>query len=517
MNCPSIFNDVLGPVMRGPSSSHSAASVRIGLLARDLMDGVFQEAVFTFDPDGSLAATYHSQGADMGLYGGLLGLDPADEGLLSAGKTLKDNGCRVTFKIEPFPAPHPNTYWIDLKNDRESLCMVAISTGGGMIEILEIDGFPVDMKGDYCESLIWTRPGRAGEVLEKFGAALAHADQVITNDKDDRSLIQVKAGRFMDDDAWRALAAHPAVLRARQLRPVLPVLSRRDLEVPFLTPEEMLKARPGAAKFWELAVEYEAQRGGVSADEILEKMRRLLALMRKSLAGGLEGTTHQDRMLGPQSLKYGSMLAEDKLLEGRLLNRMLWYTAALMEVKSSLGVFVAAPTAGSCAALPAACLAMGDHYGHDDERLVKALLSAGLVGVFIASGSTFAAEVCGCQAECGSASGMITAALLTLMDADVAAHLAGVSLALQNIFGLTCDPVAERVEVPCLGKNVLAVSNAWSAANLALAGFDPVVPLGEVITAMDEVGRSLPASLRCTGKGGLSITPTARKISRQLS
>jgi L-serine dehydratase len=279
----------------------------------------------------------------------------------------------------------------------------------------------------------------------------------------------------------------------------------------------MLKAFPEPMEFWELAVRYESQRGGVKAGEVSGKMRELLALMRKSLAGGLQGTGYEDRMLGPQSLKYGKMMNEGKLLEGRLLNRMLWYTTALMEVKSSLGVFVAAPTAGSCAALPAACLAMGEHYGQDDEILVKAFLSAGLVGVFIAAGSTFAAEVCGCQAECGSASGMIAAALLTLFGADVTTHLNGTSMALQNILGLTCDPVAERVEVPCLGKNVLAVSNAWSAANMALAGFDPVIPLGEVIAAMDDVGRSLPASLRCTGKGGLSITPTAQKISRQLS
>lgn len=517
MNYPSIFNDVLGPVMRGPSSSHSAASVRIGLLARDLMEGDIAEAVFTFDPDGSLAATYHSQGADMGLYGGLLGLEPADEGLLTAGQTLRDNGCRVTFKIEAFPAPHPNTYKIELKNDRESQRMVAISTGGGMIEILEIDGFTLNLKGDYFESLIWTKPGQAQVILEMLNGALSQADQVITRDKNDRALIQIKADRFPNDGVWSAVAAHPSVIKARRLRPVLPVLSRRDLAVPFVGPDEMLQACSGQTRFWELAVQYESQRGGVSENEVMEKMRDLLVLMRKSLAGGLKGTSHQDRMLGPQSLKYGTLMAEGKLLEGKLLNRMLWYTAALMEVKSSLGVFVAAPTAGSCAALPAACLAMGDHYGHDDDLLVKALLSAGLVGVFIASGSTFAAEVCGCQAECGSASGLVAAALLTLMDADVATHLNGVSLTLQNILGLTCDPVAERVEVPCLGKNIMAVSNAWSGANLALAGFDPVVPLGEVIAAMDEVGRSLPSSLRCTGRGGLSITPTALKIGRQLS
>ncbi|MBW1995873.1 MAG: L-serine ammonia-lyase, iron-sulfur-dependent, subunit alpha, partial [Deltaproteobacteria bacterium] len=147
----------------------------------------------------------------------------------------------------------------------------------------------------------------------------------------------------------------------------------------------------------------------------------------------------------------------------------------------------------------------------------KALLAAGMIGVFISEHSTFAAELCGCQAECGAGSGMAAAALVTLAGGTLDQALAATSMALQNIFGMVCDPVANRVEVPCLGKNILAVSNALASANMALADFDPVIPLDEVIEAMDRVGRSIPCELRCTALGGLSVTKTSLRIQEELT
>jgi len=181
-----------------------------------------------------------------------------------------------------------------------------------------------------------------------------------------------------------------------------------------------------------------------------------------------------------------------------------------------MGIIVAAPTAGSCAVLPGACLAVGDELGLCDEDVVKAMLAGGMIGVFIASCSTFAAEVGGCQAECGAASGMAAAALATLGGSTTEQAVAAASMALQNSLGMVCDPVANRVEVPCLGKNVMAASNALACANMALADYDPVIPLDEVIEAMDRVGRSLPYQLRCTALGGLSVTETSKAIEAKL-
>jgi L-serine dehydratase len=206
-----------------------------------------------------------------------------------------------------------------------------------------------------------------------------------------------------------------------------------------------------------------------------------------------------------------------QLLAAGLLNRTILYVTALMEIKSAMGVIVAAPTAGACAALPGVCLAVAEELDLSEEMMARALLAGGLIGVFIATAWTFAAEVGGCQAEGGAAACMAAAALVTLAGGTLLQSLAAASMAFQNMLGLICDPVANRVEVPCLGKNVMAASNAISCANMALAGYDPVIPLDEVIQTALRVGKQLPRELRCTALGGLSITPTSKLMELKLS
>jgi L-serine dehydratase len=185
-------------------------------------------------------------------------------------------------------------------------------------------------------------------------------------------------------------------------------------------------------------------------------------------------------------------------------------------VKSSMGVIVAAPTAGSCGTFPGAVLGMADSMGLQKEMIVKGLLTGSLVGLFIARSSTFSAEIGGCQAECGSGAGMAAAALITLLGGTLEQSMAAASMALQNSLGMICDPIAARVEAPCLGKNVSSAVNALSCANMVLAGYDPLIPLDEVVETMDKVGRSLPHELRCTALGGLAITPTAKELEKRL-
>ena len=151
---PSIFNDVIGPVMRGPSSSHCAAAVRIGRLARDLMGGRIERVLMEFDAKGSLAFTHASQGSDMGLFGGLLGWDAQDGRLLDSAAALERAGILIELRIGEYHDTHPNTYRLTLSNSSETHQMIALSTGGGMIEVVEIDGIPLSIKGDYVETLL---------------------------------------------------------------------------------------------------------------------------------------------------------------------------------------------------------------------------------------------------------------------------------------------------------------------------------------------------------------------------
>ncbi len=359
-----------------------------------------------------------------------------------------------------------------------------------MIEVVEIDGCPVSFAGDRHAVVVW---GAAPLKLLTFY-------------------------REPEPHAISALASAPGVTRVRTLSPVLPILSPDHVTVPFSSWAEMAAFNESRGlALADLAVAYECERSGEPEDALLGRMIDIVKLLRSSVAAGLSGTDYADRILGPQAAGYVRAAAEGRLADLGALNRVIAYVTALMEVKSSMGLIVAAPTAGACAAFPGACLGLGDEMGVDDEAVARAMFAGGMIGVFIARGSTFSAELAGCQAEGGSAAGMAAAAVVQMRGGTAAQCEAAASMALQNSLGMICDPVADRVEVPCLGKNVMAASNALACANMALAGFDPVIPLDEVIATLDTVGRSLPRELRCTALGGLSRTPTSLRIRERLS
>jgi L-serine dehydratase len=259
------------------------------------------------------------------------------------------------------------------------------------------------------------------------------------------------------------------------------------------------------------------QRGNLTEEQVIDKMLAIVRILRKSIAQGIAGTEYADRILPPQTPSFAAALQAGKLLDGGALNKIVLYVSALMEVKSSMGVIVAAPTAGACAALPAAVIAMAEAMGKGEREMAEALLASGLIGVFIASRWTFAAEVGGCQAEGGSAAAMAASALVTLAGGTLQQSLTAASLAMQSMIGLICDPVGNRVEVPCLGKNVMAATNALACANMALAGFAQIIPFDEVVETAMRVAHQMPRELRCTNLGGLSITPTSQAIEADLA
>jgi L-serine dehydratase len=509
----SIFNDVIGPVMRGPSSSHCAAALRIGRLARDLMDGELSGVLVEFDRAGSLPTTHDSQGSDMGLFGGLMGWDAADERLPDSMATLLSEG--VTIRIETIDAadPHPNTYRLTLANCRGAHTLHAISTGGGMIEVIRIDGHELSMFGDCYETLLWTEMDHVG--LERLLEGVVEVDEICQLGA---GLFQIKGSAFVSDSVIEQIRAEGFQVTAKRFSPVLPVLSRKQTQIPFSTCAGLLSLDGGrGVPLWAHAMTYECARGNLSEAEVLERMQGLVKILRSSIASGLAGTSYDDRVLGYQSGGFADGMRTGSLLQAGPLNRIILYVTALMEVKSSMGVIIAMPTAGACAALPGAVIAMAEEMGLGEEEMAKALLASGLIGVFIATAWSFAAEVGGCQAEGGSASSMAAAALVTLAGGTLEQALAAASMALQSMIGLVCDPIANRVEAPCLGKNVMAAANALSCANMALAGFDPVIPLDEVIETAKRVSAQMPRELRCTALGGLSITPTSLAIEKGLA
>lgn len=500
----SIFNDVIGPVMRGPSSSHCVAALRIGRIARDLMGGDIAEVLVEFDRSGSLPTTHASQGSDMGLCGGLLGWDADDERLPNSMAALTEEGIGLRFETVDAGDPHPNTYRLSLKNSREKHTLIGVSTGGGMVEVLSVDGLTIAMDGGWHETLIWLAQGTEYH-FDK--------DEVIAHDAGDFQVVQIKGDTFVPQKDLVPLQP----LRVRRISPVLPVPSRPDVRVPFSTPSEMFDF-DGAKNtpLWEMAITYECVRGGLGREDVVEMMTGIVRIVRRSINQGVAGTSYDDRILGFQSGSFEQRMNDGMLLDAGALNRIILYVTAMMEVKSSMGVIVAMPTAGACATLPGTIVGMAEELHLGEDAMAHALLAGGMIGVFVATAWTFAAEAGGCQAECGVASAMSAAALVTLAGGSRDQAVAAASMALQNLLGLVCDPVANRVEVPCLGKNVTAAANALASANMALAGYDQVIPLEEVIAAAKQVGSQLPRELRCTALGGLSVTTTSKRIEQKL-
>lgn len=479
------------------------------------MDAKIEKISIEFDTHGSLATTHASQGADMGLLGGLLGWEASDERLVESPKAIQEAGIKFDIKILDYGAEHPNTYKLTLWNSNENHTLKAISIGGGMIEVIEIDGNRVSMAGDYFETIIYLN-SNSNEVLQYLRKKI-DADEINLLGNQDFQIIEVKSQNFLEEKMVVELCSLFKIRSVKRISPVLPVLSHKKIRVPFITCEEMFLYNKGKdLSLWELAIKYECARGNISHDQVIERMKEIVCLMQKSIQEGIRGTKYADRILGWQSGQYRKKMENHQLLESGMLNQIILYVTAMMEVKSSMGVIVAAPTAGSCGGLPGACIGAASALGLSLEETTRAMLAGGLIGVFIAAHATFAAEVGGCQAECGAGSGMAAAALVTLANGTLRQAINASSMALQNILGMICDPVANRVEVPCLGKNVMAASNALACANMALANFDAVIPFDEVIDTMDQVGKSLPMELRCTALGGLSVTRTSKAIESKL-
>jgi L-serine dehydratase len=166
--------------------------------------------------------------------------------------------------------------------------------------------------------------------------------------------------------------------------------------------------------------------------------------------------------------------------------------------------------------VPACLIAVGEERGLGDGALTDALFNASAIGVVIANGATISGAEGGCQAEVGSASAMAASAMTEMAGGSVQACLNAAAIALKNVLGLVCDPVAGLVEVPCSKRNVMGVANAIAAADLALAGVTSVVPLDEVVAAMKQVGRALPYELKETAKGGVAVSKTAKEIQKRL-
>ncbi len=513
---PSIFNDVLGPVMTGPSSSHTAGPGRIGLLARCLLPD-FNRATIAFPKDSSYAGTYEGQKSHIAFTAGLLGMDIAHPDFKHALDIAKCRGISVTFTLCQQQGRHPNTAFFTLENALgETATAETHSTGGGMVAIVDINGQPVELLGDsHALVWLWPEPPEAPVLatLQSFMSKMGVPAPALSATASFQHWRLHGEPSPQQREAIEQFAnAHGA--KAFVFPPVLPVATcTAHTEAPFTTAAALLEVCDSTTQpmaLWEAAVMYESTRSSWSAGQVLDYGEHLLAVMEQSVNRGLAGEFTPGGFSNPQAK--GLLESTHPVLDLGVMHRASAYATAVMAYNSAMGTVVAAPTAGSCGVLPAVVLSVLHDKHLPRQEGVRALLCAGLVGVFIAEQATFAAETGGCQAEVGSAAAMAAAAVAHFSGCPIRTCLKAAAMAMSNMLGLICDPVAGCVDVPCISRNAAGAANAFVSAHLAAAGLDPVIPLDEVIVAMGQVGAQLPPQLRCTGLGGLCTTPTGQRM-----
>ena len=260
----------------------------------------------------------------------------------------------------------------------------------------------------------------------------------------------------------------------------------------------------------EIMRQRECDLGETTPDTLQTKMERILEIMRESASAPIKTPRKSiGGLIGGEARLLNEHRTSGKSICGNVISRAITYACAVLEVNTSMGLIVAAPTAGSSGVVPGVLLALKEEYHLDDADLLPALYNASAVGYLAMRNATVAGAVGGCQAEVGVASAMAASAAVELMGGSPSQCLDAASTVLMNMLGLVCDPISGLVECPCQGRNAAGVANALVAAELALSHVRQLIPFDEMLEVMYSVGRRLPPELRETAMGGCATAPSA--------
>lgn len=562
------LRDIIGPIMVGPSSSHTAGALAIARMARRLCGTRPKHVTFTLH--GSFAHTGTGHGTDKALVAGMLGLSADDLGIRDSFERAQEAGLGVRFVRATDDGgvggrakgaddvEHPNTVDIEiLEEGGDTLDVRGVSIGGGAAVIRRIDGIDVDITGEHTSVVVRQHDERG--VLAHIATCLADCGVNIATTRMFRTRKGSAAYTVMETDdavpeaARAAIERHPAVRDVR----VIPAERAGDAD----GEQEMTgpKAAPSMAEDAEARF---ARCDFVSGAELLARcaegscaisqafrereealcaldghaanvdayLERVLQVMRASATEPIARPVHSTGgLIGGEARALAESLqvagtgtgtsagagagtsagAGTTPLLDPLSATVSAYALAVLETNASMGRIVAAPTAGSAGVVPAVLLGLGRHRGLTDEKLHAGLLAAAAVGYLIARNASVSGAEGGCQAEIGSAAAMAAAAAVEIAGGTPAQALAAASSALMSLMGLVCDPVGGLVEVPCQKRNATAATTALVCAQIALSGTENLVGFDETVAAMDAVGRALPFELRESALGGIAAAPAA--------
>jgi len=507
----SIFNDVLGPVMRGQSSSHTAGSFYIAKLLREIAGGTPSEAIFTFDPDGSYARVFQAQGSDLAFAAGLMGWTITDERFHKALEIAEDQNLPLRFFVSPFPeADHPNSVKIELRSEQgKSLTAVAKSIGGGAVKIYRLNEWEVDLDGKNHVILV---PCSEANVADLRALLETFLLGITVQKRDHQALLNATLRSPIDPTM---LSKIESLSSAQEVWLSSPLVFPKNGEQIFSSAGEIRRiADEEDVSLGKIALRYESALLGISEDVCLEEMKKRLRIMQDSIKSGFQDAKVNMQLLDPSAFRIDQAIKRNAVALGGPHAEAAARAMAVMHTANSMGIVCAAPTGGSAGVLPGVISILIEEKDLDETQAAQALFAAGAVGLILAFRATFAAEIAGCQVEIGAAGAMGSAAVVDAVGGRVEQALDAAAISFQNTMGSVCDLVQGICEIPCHTRNAVAASSSFICADLILGGYQNPIPLDETVDAVFSSGKMLPVELRCTSLGGLAVVPSALHLKK---
>lgn len=508
----SLLNSIIGPVMRGPSSSHSAAPYFIARTIRHLAlhkEEQLLSARISFDPRGSFAQVYTNQGSDESFAAGLWGEEITSKAYRTILPNLMEKkDFTLSFVVTKLtPNDHPNRVELQLEvlqqdgSTRTDL-FKAISTGGGMFVIDSLNEESISITGGEHVLLLEGDIGAIKRLITK-NTLLTHAKAAPELTLSETTQLIVPSE--FTDQQLREFETVNGILRARFAPAVqLPVVST-DYIITSAT-EVIASVQEGLADY---ALDCETERLGMTNFEVRTAFKERCQLMLQTVESSFSSDPAQNimRFLSPSAVKMREA-SVSPIISNPFLQNASAAAIAVMEANANHEVVVAAPTAGSSGIIPGVLYALSKE-GISLDGLTDALQVMALTGALFAVRGSFAAETGGCAVETGASAAMAAAGLAYISGGSTEQVFQAASLCIMNTLGLVCDPVGGEVEIPCHARNISAVAHSQSAALAILSGFKAVMPFDELVDTTVEVGDLMHADLRCTARGGCAITPAA--------
>lgn len=507
----SVF-EIIGPVMVGPSSSHTAGMARIGMMTHRIINEKPKAIRLVLSP--KLRTTYSGHRTDAALFGGTLGYKEDGPQLRDAIRLAHEQGISTAVDFLPEGKYPQNTAKIIVTcGDGKQFSVLGTSVGGGSIVISEVDGAAIRLSPDAWHVIVWGNEALPQSLCQ--GVISCQSGQGANG-----YVVALTYLKQPSPDVMAALAAVPGVAKMSLVQPVLAYgVSLPGHKIYSSCKQACEEAAEQGVSLAEIAITYEMSRSGFSREAVVGRMHEHLERMRLSVE---QGFGENKLLYGLASGKDARLLldavAAGKTISGGIIPEAVAMALGVMELNGSMGCIVAAPTAGSSGIVPGCMMAIQKKHNLTDNQLVDALFVSALLGVIMAERDiSYSGSVGGCQAEIGISSAIAAAGLASLFSDDPNVIVHAMALCMKNLLGLVCDPIAGPIEVPCIKRNAVGVANAFISADMALSGIKSFIPPDEVLDALLDVEKRLPPELKCATIGGLACTHTAKCVRERLA